>query len=67
MHIAGVFTAYSAIKKIAFLIRLLASISYIKRALEEGLPYQTFIASILHKYASGRLLEKPSNLVRSAG
>jgi predicted DNA binding CopG/RHH family protein len=26
-----------------------------KRALEEGLPYQTLIASLLHKYASGRL------------
>ena len=32
------------------------------RALEEGMPYQTFIASVLHKYASGRLLEKPSGL-----
>ena len=28
-----------------------------KRALEEGLPYQTLIASLLHKYASGRLKE----------
>ena len=38
------------------------------RALEEGIPYQTFIASILHKYASGRLLEKPSSLpLRSTG
>ena len=26
-----------------------------KRALAEGLPYQTLIASLLHKYASGRL------------
>jgi len=26
-----------------------------KRALEEGLPYQTLIASLLHKFASGRL------------
>ena len=26
-----------------------------KRAMEEGLPYQTLIASLLHKYASGRL------------
>jgi predicted DNA binding CopG/RHH family protein len=26
-----------------------------KRALEEGLPYQTLIASLLHKYASGKL------------
>jgi predicted DNA binding CopG/RHH family protein len=32
------------------------------RALEEGIPYQTFIASVLHKYASGRLIEKPSRL-----
>ncbi len=29
-----------------------------KRALEEGIPYQTLIASILHKYVSGRLSEK---------
>ncbi len=29
-----------------------------KRALAEGLPYQTFIASILHKYVSGRLREQ---------
>jgi predicted DNA binding CopG/RHH family protein len=26
-----------------------------KRALEEGLPYQTLISSLLHKYAAGRL------------
>ncbi len=32
------------------------------RALEEGIPYQTFIASVLHKYASGRLVEKASRL-----
>ncbi len=25
---------------------------------EEGLPYQTFIASILHKFVTGRLTEK---------
>ena len=30
------------------------------RAMEEGIPYQTFIASVLHKYAAGRLVEKPS-------
>lgn len=29
-----------------------------KKALEEGLPYQTLIASLLHKYASGRLRDK---------
>jgi predicted DNA binding CopG/RHH family protein len=28
------------------------------RALEEGMPYQTLIASILHKYLNGRLVEK---------
>ena len=26
-----------------------------KRALEEGLPYQTLISSLLHKYVAGRL------------
>ena len=28
-----------------------------RRALAEGLPYQTLISSLLHKYASGRLRE----------
>jgi predicted DNA binding CopG/RHH family protein len=28
-----------------------------KRALQEGIPYQTLVASILHKYVSGRLRE----------
>ena len=28
------------------------------RALEEGMPYQTLIASVLHKYVSGRLAER---------
>jgi predicted DNA binding CopG/RHH family protein len=28
-----------------------------KRALAEGLPYQTLMSSLLHKYASGRLKE----------
>ncbi len=38
------------------------------RALEEGIPYQTFIASVLHKYAAGRLFEKQSGLAtRSTG
>lgn len=31
-----------------------------KKALSEGLPYQTLISSILHKYISGRLVEKSS-------
>jgi predicted DNA binding CopG/RHH family protein len=29
-----------------------------KRAVEEGLPYQTLISSVLHKYVGGRLVEK---------
>lgn len=27
------------------------------RALQEGVPYQTLISSVLHKYTSGRLVE----------
>ncbi|MGJ7580726.1 hypothetical protein ACSFA3_11145 [Variovorax sp. RHLX14] len=29
------------------------------KALEEGIPYQTLIASVLHKYVTGRLAERP--------
>jgi predicted DNA binding CopG/RHH family protein len=29
-----------------------------KRALMEGIPYQTLVSSILHKYVEGRLVEK---------
>jgi predicted DNA binding CopG/RHH family protein len=32
------------------------------RAYEEGVPYQTLIASVLHKYVTGRLHEKRSRL-----
>lgn len=32
------------------------------RAAEEGLPYQTLIASVLHKFATGRLREQKSGL-----
>jgi predicted DNA binding CopG/RHH family protein len=28
------------------------------KALEQGLPYQTLIASVLHKYVTGRLAER---------
>jgi len=31
-----------------------------KKAVEEGIPYQTLISSVLHKYVSGRLVEKKS-------
>ena len=28
------------------------------RALKEGIPYQTLVSSVLHKYVDGRLVEK---------
>ena len=28
-----------------------------KKAMQEGLPYQTFVSSLLHKYVTGRLIE----------
>jgi predicted DNA binding CopG/RHH family protein len=31
-----------------------------RKALEEGIPYQTLISSLLHKYVNGRLVEKKS-------
>jgi predicted DNA binding CopG/RHH family protein len=31
-----------------------------KKAMEEGLPYQTLISSILHRYANDRLVDKAS-------
>jgi len=38
------------------------------RAAEEGMPYQTLIASVLHKYVSGRLLDTSTSLTtRSTG
>lgn len=36
------------------------------RAYEEGVPYQTLIASVLHKYVSGRLQEKKSGMTAKA-
>ena len=34
------------------------------KALEEGVPYQTLIASVLHKYVTGRLAERPARSSR---
>ena len=34
------------------------------RALEEGVPYQTLIASVLHKYVTGRLAEPAAAQLR---
>lgn len=33
-------------------------------ALEEGIPYQTLMASVLHKYVTGRLVERPRTIPR---
>lgn len=29
-----------------------------QRAVEEGIPYQTLMASVIHKYVTGRLVDK---------
>jgi predicted DNA binding CopG/RHH family protein len=29
-----------------------------KKAIEEGIPYQTLISSVLHKFVTGRLTER---------
>lgn len=36
------------------------------KALEEGMPYQTLIASVLHKYVTGRLTEQPERDAKQA-
>ena len=33
------------------------------RATEEGIPYQTLVASIIHKYVTGQLCERTSGFV----
>lgn len=35
-----------------------------RRALEEGIPYQTLVTSILHKYVSGSLYDVTANRYR---
>ena len=32
-----------------------------KRALVEGMPYQTLVASVLHKFIEGQIVEQPPN------
>jgi predicted DNA binding CopG/RHH family protein len=32
-----------------------------RQAVKEGLPYQTYVASILHKFVNGTLMEEPAN------
>jgi predicted DNA binding CopG/RHH family protein len=35
------------------------------KALKEGVPYQTLIASVLHKYVTGRLADKSEDTAKS--
>ena len=37
------------------------------KAMEEGIPYQTLIASVLHKYVTGRLTERQVPLAPRPG
>jgi predicted DNA binding CopG/RHH family protein len=32
-----------------------------KRALAEGMPYQTLVSSVLHKFVEGQIVEQPAN------
>ena len=32
-----------------------------KRAMAEGMPYQTLVASVLHKYVEGQMVERPAD------
>ena len=48
------------LKNVRINLRISADTLYAlqKKAQEEGIPYQTFIGSILHKFANGRLADK---------
>lgn len=35
-----------------------------RRALEEGIPYQTLISSLIHRYINGKLVEKEKVLIK---
>ena len=37
------------------------------KAATEGLPYQTLMASVLHKYVSGRLVDSPPRTIARPG
>jgi predicted DNA binding CopG/RHH family protein len=32
-----------------------------RKAVKEGLPYQTYVSSIIHKFINGTLVEEPTN------
>jgi len=51
--------------KIEILDRDLAALQ--RRALKEGMPYQTLVSSILHKYISGSLYDANTNKTANSG
>ena len=52
--------AANTLKRKPVTLRLLENdISYLKvQAIEDGLPYQTLLSSIVHKYVTGRFIER---------
>jgi predicted DNA binding CopG/RHH family protein len=52
--------AENTLKRKPVTLRLLENdISHLKvQAIEDGLPYQTLLSSIIHKYVTGRLVER---------
>ena len=36
-----------------------------RKALEEGIPYQTLISSLIHRYINGKLVEKDKVLIKN--
>lgn len=52
--------AENSLKRKPVTLRILENdISYLKvQAIEDGLPYQTLLSSIIHKYVTGRLVER---------
>jgi predicted DNA binding CopG/RHH family protein len=52
--------AENILKRKPVTLRLLENdISHLKvQAIEDGLPYQTLLSSIIHKYVTGRLVER---------
>jgi predicted DNA binding CopG/RHH family protein len=59
-------TARATVKDRRLNIRLSAPVleSLRARAAEEGLPYQTLIASVLHRFVTGRLVDRDSKASR---
>ena len=51
-------TTFQKDKRISIRISKKDLVNIQKKAIEEGLPYQTLISSVLHKFITGRLMAK---------